>query len=144
MIIAYAYVVADLIHLGHISHLKNVKALCDKLIVGVLTDQATQEVKPKPIMNFEERVSIIRELECVDCVVAQETYLPVKNAIDLGVDILAESQNHPHVTPKYLEELEKAGIRVVIFPYLPGHSSSKLKDKIVRIWKTIKRGETDA
>ncbi len=50
MKIGYAYVVADLIHIGHLKHLQACQGLCDKLIVGVLTDGAVMEKKVKPII----------------------------------------------------------------------------------------------
>lgn len=132
-ILVYAYVCADIIHKGHIEHLKNAKAIGDKLIVGVLTDEAVMEKKPKPTLHFEERADIVKSLECVDVVVAQETYSPVENALCLNVDILAESVPHEHVTPSFLKEMEETmKIRVVTFPYYPGHSSSGIKEKIRR------------
>ena len=51
--IVYAYVVADLLHVGHVLHLENSKALGDKLIVGVLTDKAVMEKKEKTNITFE-------------------------------------------------------------------------------------------
>ena len=90
----YAYVVGDIIHFGHILHLKNCKAQCDTLIVGVLTDKATMEKKPKPIIPFKERLEIISELKCVDAVVAQETYSPDTNVNNIKPAILFESTSH--------------------------------------------------
>lgn len=132
MLIVYAYVVGDLIHKGHLEALKNAKALGDVLIVGVLTDEACMEKKPKPIMDFEERVDLIRALECVDAVVTQKQYSPVRNALNIGADILAESDSHDYVDDEYKAQLKRAGIRVVKFPYYPGHSSSGIKEKIKR------------
>lgn len=59
MLIGYAYVVADLFHVGHLKHLCACKGLCDKLIVGVLTDAATMEKKQRPIVPYEERLVIV-------------------------------------------------------------------------------------
>lgn len=130
MIIVYAYVVGDLIHKGHLEALENAKALGDKLIVGVLTDEACMEKKPKPVMDFEERVDLIRALNCVDVVVAQKEYSPVRNAINADVDILAESDSHDYVNDEYRKMLERQGIRVIQLPYYPGHSSTNIKEKI--------------
>jgi len=125
--IVYAYVVADILHTGHILALKNAKSF-GKLIVGVLTDEAVQEKKPKPILSFKERIDIIRELKCVDAVVAQETYSPIENIKAIKPDFLMESTSH---TEKDLQEIykvtEELGIRVLKLPYYPSQSSTNIK-----------------
>ena len=129
MIIVYAYVCGDILHKGHIEYLQNAKALGDKLIVGVLTDEAVMEKKSKPAIDFDERFDLIRALKCVDVVVSQETYSPLQNVWNLHADILVESESHDHVTdPHFLKEL--GNIRMVIFPYYPDHSSSEIKNRI--------------
>ena len=129
--IVYSYVVADLIHIGHVMHLENAKALGDKLIVGVLDDEGTMEKKPRPIIPFDERIKLIKALKCVDCAVVQDTYSPIKNVLAIKPDILAESDSH---TDKDLEETKKAtesiNCKIIKMPYYPGQSSTKIKEKI--------------
>jgi len=62
----YAYVCGDILHKGHVLHLKNSKKFGDLLIVGILTDDAIMEKKPKPTMSFDERMFLVNELKCVD------------------------------------------------------------------------------
>lgn len=128
MIIVYCYIVGDILHRGHIEYLKNAKALGDKLIVGVLTDAATQEKKPRPVMNFDERFDLVRSLRWVDVVVAQNTYSPLDNVMALKPDILVESIDHKEQLAN--EFMESIGGRVLAMPYYPNHSSTKIKDEI--------------
>jgi len=129
MIIVYAYVCGDILHKGHIEALKNARALGDKLVVGVLTDEAIMEKKPKPTMNFDERFDMIRALGFVDCVVAQDSYNPIINLSKIRPDILAESDSHAHTTdPHFIKAL--GSIRMIILPYYPAHSSSEIKRRI--------------
>lgn len=123
MRVGYAYVVGDLVHSGHIRHLRNCKALCDFLIVGVLTKEAVLEKKPAPVLDFKERVDIISELRSVDAVVAQETYSPEGNVNDIRPDVLFESSSHDSPT------INKHG-RTLIMPYFPGQSSTNIKNQI--------------
>lgn len=121
--IGYAYVVADIFHIGHLRHLLNCKAMCDILIVGVLTDEATMEIKPRPIIPFEERIQVVVALECVDVVVAQNTYSPKGNVNSIKPDYLFESASHegPHVNTHG---------QTLIMPYYPTQSTTMIKEKI--------------
>lgn len=131
MIIVYAYVCGDIIHIGHLRQLENAKAIGDKLIVGVLTDEAVMEKKPRPIISFPERMALVNALECVDLVIPQETYSPYDNVWAVGADILMESTSHSNELLREGEELmEQLGGRMVVMPYYPGQSSTKIKGKI--------------
>jgi len=128
MIIVYAYICGDILHKGHIEHLKNCKALGDKLIVGVLTDAAIMEKKPRPAMSFDERFDLVRNLKWVDVVVAQNIYSPLENVMALRPDILVEATDHEEQPAN--EFMESIGGRVFAMPYYPNHSSTKVKDEI--------------
>ncbi len=131
MIIGYVYVVGDILHFGHIQHLKNCKALCDKLIVGVLTDEACMEKKPKPIIPFKERLELVSELKSVDAVVAQKEYSPVENIKSIRPNILFESNSHSEKILKNSRSwVELFRGRMIVMPYFPGSSSTKIKEKI--------------
>jgi len=128
MIIVYCYIVGDILHRGHIEYLKNAKALGDKLIVGVLTDAAVMERKPRPVMSFDERFDLVRSLKWVDVVVAQNTYSPLDNVRALKPDILVETTDHKEQLAN--EFMESIGGRVLAMPYYPNHSSTKVKNEI--------------
>ena len=129
--IVYAYVVADLLHVGHVLALENAKAMGDKLIVGVLTDKAVLEKKSKPILSFAERLKLIQSLKCVDIAIAQKTYSPIDNIKNINPDILMESDSH---TTKDLKETytiaNDLDIRVFKMPYYPEQSSTKIKEQL--------------
>ncbi len=134
MTVVYAYVCADILHEGHILFLENAKKLGDKLIVGVLTDEAVMEKKPKPILSFKERLKIVQALKCVDCAIPQNKYSPVENVKHLQPDIIMESSSH--IGNEYLAELQKVATgRIVMMPYYEEQSSTAIKGKIVEEWK---------
>ena len=60
----------DPVHSGHIEYFKAAKELGDKLIVGLNSDAWLARKKGRPFMPFKERASIIKELKCVDDVLA--------------------------------------------------------------------------
>jgi len=123
MIIGYCYVCGDILHKGHILHLKNCKSLCDKLICGVLTDEAVMEKKPKPILDLDERMTIVESIKYVDVVVPQQDYSPTLNCELLQPDILFESSSH-----ETLGRNEER--KVVSLPYYPNQSSTNIKNGI--------------
>jgi len=131
--IVYAYVVCDLLHIGQVLALENAKKLngdC-KLIVGVLTDEAVEEKKPIPTISFSERRKLVESLKCVDVVVAQDTYSPIKNIKTIRPDVLMESDSHSEEDLEETEEVAKSiGCKVQVMPYFPEQSSTKIKEKI--------------
>ena len=56
----------DPLHSGHIRFLQAAKALGDFLVVGINSDDWLKRKKGQAFMNFEERMSIIQALSCVD------------------------------------------------------------------------------
>lgn len=61
----------DLFHVGHLRLLKRLRALGDRLIVGVSTDAFNAGKGKKTIVGFEERAEIVSHLECVDLVIPE-------------------------------------------------------------------------
>ncbi|GAG88473.1 unnamed protein product, partial [marine sediment metagenome] len=79
MKVVYAYVVADLLHYGHVRHLRKARDLGDFLIVGVLTDMATKQRKPAPMQFGYARMEVLRALRVVNQVKWQHEYSPLEN-----------------------------------------------------------------
>lgn len=134
MKIVYSYYVADILHRGHILMMKNAKAIAGedgKLIIGVLTDKATMEKKPKPTMSFDERMMLVEAIKYADVVVAQETYSPLPNVRRIKPDVLMESTSHdPNDVKRAEETVKEWGGKVICLPYLPDLSSSAIKQRI--------------
>ena len=64
----------DVLHIGHIRILERARALGDRLIVGVSSDQLNFSKKQRnPVYPQEERLEIIRSLRCVDGVFLEES-----------------------------------------------------------------------
>ena len=128
MIIGYCYIVGDIIHSGHLLHLKNCSKLCDVLFAGVLSEKAVMEKKPKPVMSLSERLNIIGSLKYVTCAVCQDTYSPLDNCMAIRPDILFESNSHKEMPANNF--MKSIGGRVIVMPYYSEQSSSQIKEKI--------------
>lgn len=68
----------DIIHIGHISYLKEAKNFGDVLIVGLNSDESVRMIKgdKRPLMPQEERAEILASLEMVDFVVLFDEPVP--------------------------------------------------------------------
>ncbi len=134
MKLVYSYYVLDIVHKGHLEMMKSAKAIAGedgKLIVGILTDEAVMEKKPKPILSFDERIELAGAIKYVDLVVAQETYSPLPNVLKIKPDILMESTSHDEeAIEKAREVMEGINGRVIVIPYYPKQSSTNIKNEI--------------
>ncbi len=129
--VVYCYVCGDILHKGHLLHLRNSALLGDFLIVGVLTDEAVMEKKDKPIICFEERIELVESLRMVDMAVPQATYSPSSNVREFQPDILMESDSH---SKELIEESKKCieglGGKLIVASYYSEQSSTKIKNTI--------------
>lgn len=65
--IGYTTGVFDLLHVGHIRFLKQAKSLCNKLIVGICSDNLTLTLKRKiPVYPEQQRLEILMSIKYVN------------------------------------------------------------------------------
>jgi glycerol-3-phosphate cytidylyltransferase len=134
MLIGYTSGVFDLFHIGHLNLLKNAKGMCDRLIVGVTTDDLSLYKGKKPLIPYEDRIEIIRSIRYVDAVVPQDTMDKTVMCKKIKAKILFVGDDW-YDTPKWNEierELENIGVNVVYFPYTKGVSSTIVSEALVR------------
>lgn len=124
----YTAGVFDLFHIGHLNLLKNAKGMCDKLVVGVTTDQLVNYKGKQPMIPFEDRIEIVRNIKFVDAVVAQSDMDKLSMCKKLKADYLFVGDDWYNTDKwnKYEEEFKKAGIEIVYFPYTSGVSSTQI------------------
>lgn len=69
--IVYIDGVFDLFHRGHLESLKKSKFIDENvtLLVGIISDEDATSYKRKPIINFEDRIEIIKSIKYVDRVI---------------------------------------------------------------------------
>jgi glycerol-3-phosphate cytidylyltransferase len=131
MKIGYTTGVFDLFHIGHLNILKNAKSKCDKLIVGVTTDELVEKTKKKkPVIPFEERVEIVKNIRWVDEVIPQREINEIKDEEKLKFKIIFKGDDWMG-TEKWnnLEkEFKKRDVEVVYFPYTKTTSSTLIRE----------------
>ncbi len=122
----------DMLHVGHLNIIRRSRALGERLVVGVSTDELVEAYKgTKPIIPYEERVAIMRALANVDKVVKQSILMDIRilkrNKIDLVT--IGDDWKNKHLDG--LEWMEEHG-KVVYLPYTPGVSTTSIKRKIIK------------
>ena len=134
MKIVYSYYILDIVHRGHLKMLENAKAIAGKdgkLVVGILTDEAVMEKKPRPVLSFDERFDLANALKYIDLVVTQDTYSPLPNVKKIKPDILMESTSHDEKEIEKARKLmETIGGEVIVIPFFPSQSSTNIKNQI--------------
>ena len=131
-IIGYTSGVYDLFHIGHLNLLKNAKGLCDKLVVGVTTDELVSYKNKKAVIPFNERLEIVRNIKFVDAVVPQEDMDKFKMWEKLKFDVMFVGDDW-FKTEKWEEieeKLKKVGVKIIYFPYTKGVSSTLLNETL--------------
>ena len=132
--IVYSYYVLDIVHQGHLLQMQNAKATAGRdgiSVVGILTDEAVMEKKPKPVLGFDERMLLAQAIKYNDFVVAQDAYSPLPNVKNIHPDVLMESSSHNENDIKEARRvMDKLGGKVVTTPYYPMICSTDIKKKI--------------
>jgi len=124
--IGYTTGVFDLFHIGHVKMLKNAKSLCDKLIVGVTTDELVSYKNKRAVIPFVERLEIIRSLKFVDAAVPQDSMDKMAAWTRYHFDLMFVGDDW-YNTPKWKQlesQFKKIGVRIIYFPYTKGTSST--------------------
>lgn len=125
----------DMFHVGHLNLIKNAKARCDYLIVGVNTDALVVSYKMKNvIVPLEERMQIISALKYVDEVEIVDTLDKVEIWKRKKFDVVFIGDDWKGT--KRWNETEAAlrdrcGVDVVYLPYTKGTTSTMLREKLI-------------
>ena len=134
--IGYTTGVFDMFHIGHLNILKRAKEQCEFLIVGVSTDEVVESYKHKsPIIPFNERIEIVRELKCVDRAVAQTSMNKMEAWKKLHFDALFHGSDWKgsDMYNAMTEEFSAVGVDVVFLPHTEGVSSTLLSEVLQKI-----------
>lgn len=139
MIIGYTTGVFDLFHIGHLNMLKNAKSMCDKLIVGVTVDELVSYKHKKAVIPFEERLEIVRNIECVDVAIPQRTMDKFDAWQKLKFDLMfvGDDWYGTEKWKKFEEEFNKVGVRIIYFPYTKGTSSTLINKTLSMLREDI-------
>lgn len=135
MKIGYTTGVYGLFHIGHLNLLRNARNLCDRLIVGVTTDELVAYKNKRSVIPFSERIEIVRACRYVDAVVPQEELDKFEAWQKLRFDVLFVGDDW-FASDRWKEleaRFDEVGVRIVYFPYTKGTSSTLLNATLLKL-----------
>ena len=122
----------DLLHPGHVRYLEDARALGDFLVVGLNSDASVARLKGagRPLQDEAARASVLLGLRSVDAVVRFNEDTPLELIKALRPDTLVKGGDYTPDTVVGRAVVETHVGRVVIIPLIPGHSTSRIEERI--------------
>jgi D-beta-D-heptose 7-phosphate kinase/D-beta-D-heptose 1-phosphate adenosyltransferase len=124
----------DLLHGGHIRLFREAKRRGDVLVVALNTDASVRKLKgpSRPVFPLKERLEVLAAVADIDYLTWFSEETPRRTIAALLPDVLVKGGDWTPDGVVGKAEVEGAGGRVVIVPYLKGRSSTSIIDRIIR------------
>jgi len=122
----------DLLHPGHVSLLMQAKRACDRLIVGLNSDDSVSRLKgpERPIQQELARATVLASLASVDGVVLFDQDTPLELLQELRPDVLVKGADYAISEVVGADLVQSYGGRVVLAELVPQQSTTKLVGKM--------------
>ncbi|MDR3436992.1 D-glycero-beta-D-manno-heptose-7-phosphate kinase [Telmatospirillum sp.] len=116
----------DLLHPGHISLLNQARLHCDRLVVGLNSDQSVKRLKgdSRPVQSEVSRATVLASLAAVDLVVIFEEDTPRELIAALHPDVLVKGADYTVDQVVGADLVQGWGGKVVLAELAPGHSTT--------------------
>ena len=124
---------ADMIHSGHIALIRKAQKLGD-LVIGVLSDEAVASYKRFPLLPYEERKTMLKNIAGVAGVVEQRTLSYRENLEQYRPNFVVHGDNwqtgfQKPVRDEVLSVLDSYGGKLVEYPYASDPKYKQLEDR---------------
>ncbi len=132
MIVGYTTGVYDLFHIGHVAMLRNAKSMCDKLIVGVTTDELVAYKNKKAVIPFEERLEIVKACRYCDLAVPQVSMnkMDAWKRYKFNKMFVGDDWYKTKKWEKFETEFKEVNVEIIYFPYTKTTSSTLINETL--------------
>lgn len=122
----------DIMHAGHISLLLDAASRCDRLVVGLNTDDSVRALKgpSRPVNSELDRANVLAALGMVSAVVLFDDDTPIRLIDALQPDVLMKGADYTKEQVVGWELVESYGGRVELIPLKQGYSTTGLIQKM--------------
>jgi len=116
----------DLLHPGHLSLLRQARAACDRLVIGLNSDTSVQRLKGdgRPVYPESARAAVLASLADVDRVVIFVENTPLKLIDAIRPEVLVKGADYSRHTVVGGDMVERYGGRVLLADLIPGYSTT--------------------
>jgi len=123
----------DLLHLGHVTYLESARNLGDALLVGVNGDNSAHQLKGngRPVNSEADRAAVLAALASVDgvCIFADKSAKKFLSAARPDIYVKGGDYTLDTLNQEERRLVESGGGEIVIFPLVPGKSTTALLKK---------------
>lgn len=134
----------DILHIGHIRYLQEAAKLGDILVIGLNSDESVKRLKgsERPINSVTDRAEMLAALGFVDYIVIFDEDTPLKLIQTIQPDFLVKGGDYKPKEVIGREEVEAAGGRLVLLPFVEGKSTTRIVERLKNRFNV--EGEKDA
>ncbi|RYF39295.1 MAG: D-glycero-beta-D-manno-heptose 1-phosphate adenylyltransferase, partial [Cytophagaceae bacterium] len=118
----------DLLHAGHVRYLQAAKALGERLVVGLNTDQSVRQLKgpTRPVQSETARARVAGAIRSVSAVTIFDEDTPLELISALKPDILVKGADYTEDQVVGGDIVKGRGGRILLVQLEEGHSTSRL------------------
>ena len=129
---------ADIINSGHLNVIKKAKKY-GKIIVALFTDSAIAEYKSLPLIDYDQRLKIIKNIKGISKIVKQETWDFTNNLKKLKPNYVIHGDDwkkgiQKKMRRKVIKTLKRWNGKLVEVPYSYKAQSSKIHEKVKNLY----------
>lgn len=122
----------DILHAGHVAYLSQARALGDRLIVAVNSDESVRLLKgtERPVNGLMQRMAVLAGLESVDWVLPFSEETPQRLICRLLPDVLVKGGDYHPEAIAGGQCVREHGGKVQVLPFVDGCSTSAIIEAI--------------
>ena len=118
MIIGLCHGVFDVLHYGHIRHLRTARAMCDELVVSLTADQFVNKGPSRPVFTLDLRMEVLSAIVHVSRVISSHHPTAIQSLKDVRPNKYFKNVEYRDLNhPGFKEEREfclESGIEVIL------------------------------
>lgn len=130
--LVYCHGCYDILHFGHVTHLREAKRRGATLIVTVTADKYINKGIGRPVFTDKQRAEMLAALDCVDYVAINNSPDAIRALSIIRPDFYVKGRDYKNITCEEFESAKKMGIEL-IFSNTEKFSTTELIERI-RAW----------